>query len=381
MAGFASQAIAQTVQTAGDVFDGRAYLWVEAEDYSALGEDPEGDGFVVVSKETPITSVGGLDILPATSNVSGTALFDRVGGGGHTDTATYEVSFITAGTYQLYTRHTMYDVDGNGIFGNEDSVYFSPAFNLDSLDGWIGFAGPEFDDAVGDIPNPGFALDPNGFAPSEGDSPNDGWYAMRDWGVKSEGTVDFNNDASTDFWNGNFHWYNRPAFVATNPSGGFFDEYGFKTEYVVTEEQVGQTLTFEIATREPYGAFDGFLFIQDDEVNLLDMFSQDEVTEGILSGGGELVGDLNDDGAVNFGDLTPFVTALTDPAAYETMFPGVDRVARCDTSGDAMCNFGDLTPFVELLTSAGSGSAAVPEPTSAWLVAVALLALIVRRRV
>jgi hypothetical protein len=73
-----------------------------------------------------------------------------------------------------------------------------------------------------------------------------------------------------------------------------------------------------------------------------------------------LVGDLNGDDAVNFGDLTPFVTALTDAPAYEAMFPGLDRVARCDTSGDGQCNFGDLTPFVALLTEAPDASA--PEP-------------------
>jgi hypothetical protein len=79
-----------------------------------------------------------------------------------------------------------------------------------------------------------------------------------------------------------------------------------------------------------------------------------------------LPGDLNDDGMVNFGDLSPFVLALTDIPAYEVMFPG-DRIARCDVSGDGMCNFGDLTPFAELLTGAAGShhQAAVPEP-SAW---------------
>jgi hypothetical protein len=94
-----------------------------------------------------------------------------------------------------------------------------------------------------------------------------------------------------------------------------------------------------------------------------------------LLGGGLLVGDLNGDGTVNFGDLTPFVLALTDPDAYADMFPGLDRVGLCDTSGDGACNFGDLTPFVAILTGGGSaaGSAAVPEPTALAMCVATLL--------
>jgi hypothetical protein len=94
-----------------------------------------------------------------------------------------------------------------------------------------------------------------------------------------------------------------------------------------------------------------------------------------------IVGDLNGDAAVNFGDLSPFVKALTDIPGYETMFPGLDRVARCDTSGDAMCNFGDLSPFVALLTGGpGNSASAVPEPSVVGLALLAALALFERHR-
>jgi hypothetical protein len=91
-----------------------------------------------------------------------------------------------------------------------------------------------------------------------------------------------------------------------------------------------------------------------------------------------LVGDLNGDGEVNFGDLTPFVTALTDIPAYESMYPGLDRVALCDVSGDGACNFGDLTPFANLLTAEGAQSTSVPEPGSAAFIATAVLWFTVR---
>jgi hypothetical protein len=96
--------------------------------------------------------------------------------------------------------------------------------------------------------------------------------------------------------------------------------------------------------------------------------------------GAGVAGDLNGDGLINFGDLSPFVKALTDPAGYATMFPGLDRVARCDTSGDGLCNFGDLTPFVGLLTGGPGSASAVPEPGSLGLVMFGLVAWISKRR-
>ena len=62
-----------------------------------------------------------------------------------------------------------------------------------------------------------------------------------------------------------------------------------------------------------------------------------------------LDGDLNCDGAVNFGDIDPFVLALTDAAGYAAAFPNCNRIA-ADTNGDGVVNFGDIDSFVALLT-------------------------------
>ena len=98
----------------------------------------------------------------------------------------------------------------------------------------------------------------------------------------------FPNNAPCDDWNGNFNWYNRPFFVATGTTGGFDGDYGFKTEYIVTPAMVGQTLTFEMGTREHYGVLDGFLFIQTSNIypdmDLLDLYSQADMDAGILPG-------------------------------------------------------------------------------------------------
>ena len=201
VASLVTQTSAETVQTGADVFNARPFLWLEAESFSTLTNGAEATGWKVVNKESPITSVGNVPvpILPATSNVSGTALLDDIGGG--RDTALYQVKFITAGTYQLFTRHSMYDsADVDTAYGNEDSIYLSPAFNKNSSSDWVGFQGVAFDenDISGnvDVPTPGFAADPDGFKPTTGDSNNDGWYATRDWGVKSMGTVTFPNNAA-----------------------------------------------------------------------------------------------------------------------------------------------------------------------------------------
>jgi hypothetical protein len=236
----ASQASAVTEQDSGDVFNGRSYLYLEAESFSSLGADPEVDGWEIVSKETPITSTGGLDILPANSNVSGTALLDQIGGGQHADTAVYEVQFMTAGTYQFYSRHTMFDSDGNNNFGNEDSIFVSPAFDKNSSSDWVGFEGLEFDenDINVDIPTPGFALDPDGFKPGTGNTENEGWHAIRDWGIKSAGVILGSGNQDPSLQNGKFHWYNRPAYVSSGAGGGFDNGYGFKTEFIVAPSKL-----------------------------------------------------------------------------------------------------------------------------------------------
>jgi hypothetical protein len=62
--------------------------------------------------------------------------------------------------------------------------------------------------------------------------------------------------------------------------------------------------------------------------------------------------DLNCDGAVDFDDINPFVTALAGRTTYEARYP------RChwlngDINGDGNVNFDDISPFVRCLVSGG----------------------------
>ena len=63
---------------------------------------------------------------------------------------------------------------------------------------------------------------------------------------------------------------------------------------------------------------------------------------------GFLLGDVNCDGAVDQFDIDAFVTALVNPAAYETVYPNC-YVEAADCNGDGLVNAFDIGPFVGLL--------------------------------
>ena len=107
-----------------------------------------------------------------------------------------------------------------------------------------------------------------------------------------------------------------------------------------------------------------------------------------------LKGDMNGNGAVNFGDLAGFGLWLTNQAGYVAANGGLDGAARADMNNNGAGNFGDLAGFGSCLTTpascpvresmgvtpgAGSGSVAggsVPEPASAVLILFGLLGLL-----
>ncbi|MGD8453367.1 MAG: FG-GAP-like repeat-containing protein [Phycisphaerae bacterium] len=65
--------------------------------------------------------------------------------------------------------------------------------------------------------------------------------------------------------------------------------------------------------------------------------------------GALLSGDLNCDGAVDNFDISAFVLALTNPAAYQAAYPDCDRL-NADVNGDGFIDNFDINPFIELLT-------------------------------
>ncbi len=61
-------------------------------------------------------------------------------------------------------------------------------------------------------------------------------------------------------------------------------------------------------------------------------------------------GDLNCDSHVDFGDINPFVLALSNPAGYAVQFPKCD-IMLGDINADGRVDFGDINPFVRLMTN------------------------------
>ena len=69
----------------------------------------------------------------------------------------------------------------------------------------------------------------------------------------------------------------------------------------------------------------------------------------LIECGGWLRGDVNCDGAVNFGDINAFVLALSDPDEYRRQYPDC-HIMTADINGDGRVDFGDINPFVAELT-------------------------------
>ena len=62
-----------------------------------------------------------------------------------------------------------------------------------------------------------------------------------------------------------------------------------------------------------------------------------------------IIGDANGDGSFDFGDVEPFVMALTEPETFAANFPGVDPNLTLDMNLDGWFDFGDIEGFVQLL--------------------------------
>jgi len=257
--------------------DGQPYLWVEAESAAELSNS-DSTGFTVVGTCNPIQTrtsyftgdppvenivvKGGLDVLPTDTNASrGSGIFDQIGGALGADTATWELQFVTPGRYYLYLHYSLFNSDTNTNYSNEDSVFLPPAFNLNSTTDWIGFEG---EDEFGD--------------PKTGAGSRSGWMPMfKD--IVSNGVVETHNDTNEDFWDGQFHWSYMNTAVEVDADNGFVDDFGQAIFYDVKEADLGQTLTFEISTREAYTAIDALLFVTDPELLL---FNPQETLGGVL---------------------------------------------------------------------------------------------------
>jgi hypothetical protein len=66
-----------------------------------------------------------------------------------------------------------------------------------------------------------------------------------------------------------------------------------------------------------------------------------------------LTGDLNCDGAVDFGDINPFVLFLSNFASWQSTYSGCNPQNGDINSDGSYPSFGDINPFVALLSGGG----------------------------
>ena len=379
-----SPAFAVTEQTAANLLGGRPYLWVEGESASSIEGTP-GSTWAIAEKGGPemsfVSAGTSVPIMPATSNASGDkAIYSQGNNFGdveHTSLAHYQLKFITPGTYQFYLRQSQYDSNNNGNFLNEDSIFLPPEFNKNTDTDWIGFQSEQFDEAglivnpPPAIPTPGYALDPSGWTPQDGDHTRDGLLELANWGIKDKGvwvqhTPDPVSNPDMLSANVNFNWYHRPAYQGTTPPGNGFDGFfGLRNQFVVTEEMVGEVVNFEMGMREVNIAIDGFMFIQVNDLvieegadyptnDILDIYSQAELDAAILPVA--IAGDYNGNGTV---DAADYVVWRNGDSPDDTQ-AGYDLWK---------ANFGK-----PLGSGAGSSLGAVPEPGSLLLFVIGMIA-------
>lgn len=94
----------------------------------------------------------------------------------------------------------------------------------------------------------------------------------------------------------------------------------------------------------------------------------------------ESPGDMNGDGALDDVDVNLFVLALTNRAAYESLYPTIDADVVGDVSGDFSFDLGDIGPFKTLLGAGAAAASSVPEPSSCVLLLTLTIVGVIRWR-
>ena len=128
-----------------------------------------------------------------------------------------------------------------------------------------------------------------------------------------------------------------------------------------------------------------FATVQFPSVPGLSFSTQSLYSTGLLSVFSNQLGDFNQDGHVNAADIPVMLAALSDLNAYETShnLSAANLISIGDLDHSGAVTNADLQGLLDLLKSGGGSVAAVPEPASAFLLALAapaFLALFAKRR-
>ena len=261
VAAFSVQA-AVTVQDPGNVIgtgdSAWSYLILEAEDYDTKLNESEEFGFIRVDHTGTRTSALGNPVLGADTKASKQgALFTQTTFAEHADQVTYNVQFSIPGTYYLYMRFTMFENGGNEThYLNEDSFFVPPDFGLDPQTDWPLSNRGGYTEGCCNLAGYLFFPDENGDRVSKADGGEEG----------------------QAFWEGNFHWNELLSSQFLNAEEQGEPVYRFR--YEVTEDRVGQPLSFTISYREGGTTIDLFLFAT--SPSLMTDYTQAQLDELLL---------------------------------------------------------------------------------------------------
>ena len=104
------------------------------------------------------------------------------------------------------------------------------------------------------------------------------------------------------------------------------------------------------AAPQPFAAAELFGLSVADNMDSLDfIFSTDPFADALRHGIRSFPGDMNCDDRISFGDINPFVLALSGQDGYMAAFPFCNWY-NADCNGDGQVNFADINPFVALLS-------------------------------
>jgi len=239
------------------------FLVMEGENYFAKTNHDTTKGFLAVSPGSTNIAFYGSQILTNTTTAShkGALLTQAPAFGLFSDFVSYRVQFQTPGDYYLYMRFTMFENGGNlAHYISEDSFFVPPDFNKDPMTDWTPPGSPGANDG--------------GYC--EGCCGGAGFLYILDY--QGNGTrTDYSGAASTNFWEGNFHWNQCYSSQFLNPAVG---APGVPFHYVVTPAEVGVTMNWTMAFREAGVTPDLFLFST--HTNLLNDYTQAQLDQQYL---------------------------------------------------------------------------------------------------
>jgi hypothetical protein len=248
------------------------FLTLEAENYMAKTNRDTTRGFGAITVGSTNISFYGAPMLATNTGASGKgALATQNPLGSFSDFISYRVQFQTPGDYYLYMRFTMFENGGNtNVYGNEDSFYVPPDFNQNPMTDWVPAGAPGVNDG--------------GYC--EGCCDGRGFLYILDY--QGGGTrTDYYNAYTTNgtpllaatSWEGKFHWNQLFSSQFLNPATQGVP--GVPFHYVVTPGEVGVTMNWTIACREPGVTPDVWLFST--HTNLLNDYTQAQLDQQYLS--------------------------------------------------------------------------------------------------